>query len=55
MEECAECQKPSPQEDCAKLQKDEEKACNDCECYRCCWGEYPWEAANAAYYSSRGC
>ena len=32
-----------------------EDACSTCDCYKACYGEYPWDAANAEYYSSRGC
>ena len=32
----------------------DEDDCSDCACYLACFGEYPWEAANAEYYRSRG-
>jgi len=41
------------QEDCLELQADEDARAK-CEHYKVCWGELPWDAANAEYDRSRG-
>jgi hypothetical protein len=47
------CNGASVSDDCEILAEDE-TACDTCTCYKCCWGEFPWEAARAEYDRSRG-